>query len=302
MASQALAASPQTTAALAAPAHAGIPTVMIVDSDPEVVAHCARMLDDLNYPHVGAPSAREALDVLVRDPRIEIVVACAHLPLVDAFMLIEEARARVGQTRPLAFVAMTDRMTTEIALRSLHFEAADLLSKPPAFEEWSLALRRASRYLGARRRNSDDAALSSFGQQLGQLMAMLETVRPAREGDSLPTDQEIAATLRAIIGARALRNRYFPSQIFADPAWDILLDLTRAKLEGQQVSVSSVCIAASVPMSTALRWVKQMTDANLLRRWTDPKDRRRDLIALTEPTADRMREYLATVHKSFAAL
>jgi hypothetical protein len=132
-------------------------------------------------------------------------------------------------------------------------------------------------------------------------MAMLES-KLSRDDDSLPSDQEIAATLRAIIGARGLRNRFFPGQIFADPAWDILLDLTRAKLEGQQVSVSSVCIAASVPMSTALRWVKQMTDSSLLRRWTDPNDRRRDLIALTDVTADRMREYLALVHKSFAAL
>ena len=74
------------------------------------------------------------------------------------------------------------------------------------------------------------------------------------------------------------------------------LDLSRAKLEGQQVSVSSVCIAASVPMSTALRWVRQMTDAGLLRRWTDPKDRRRDLIALTDATAGHMREYLSQAH------
>ena len=301
MASQAL-ATPLTTPAHAVPAPSQTPTVMIVDSDSEVVAHCARMLDDLNYPHIAAPSAREALELLIREPAIEIVVACAHLPLVDAFMLIEEARARVGPARPLAFVAMSAHMTTEIALRSLHFEAADLLAKPPAFEDWSLALRRASRYLGARRKNSDDVALSNFGQQLGQMMAMLETARPVRDGDMLPTDQEIAATLRAIISARGLRGRFFPSQIFADPAWDILLDLTRAKLEGQQVSVSSVCIAASVPMSTALRWVKQMTDANLLHRWTDPKDRRRDLITLTEPTADRMREYLATAHKSFAGI
>ena len=301
MASQALAAPLPTTAlATLAPPH--IPTVLIVDSDRESVEHCARMLGDLSYPHIEVPSAREALEFLVRDPSIEIVVACAHLPMVDAFMLIEEARSRLGPSRPLAFVAMTDRITTEIAVRSLHFEAADLLCKPLGFEEWSLALRRASRYLGARRRNGDDATLSNFGQQLGQLMAMLETTRPSRDGDNLLSDQVIAATLRTIIGARGLRNRFFPSQIFADPAWDILLDLARAKLEGQQVSVSSVCIAASVPMSTALRWVKQMTDANLLRRWTDPKDRRRDLIALTEPTADRMREYLALVHKSFAAL
>lgn len=301
MASQVLATT-QSTAAPAMPAASPIPTVLVVDDNREVVAHCAGMLDDLNYPHLAAPSAREALEFLVRDPAIEIVVACAHLPLVDAFMLIDEARARVGPARPLALVAMTDHMTAEIALRSLHFEAADLLSKPPAFEEWSLALRRAGRYLGARRKATDDAALSGFGQQLAQLMTMLESGRLARNGDSLPSDQEIAATLRAIIGARGLRSRFFPSQIFADPAWDILLDLTRAKLEGQLVSVSSVCIAASVPMSTALRWVKQMTDANLLRRWTDPKDRRRDLIALTEPTADRMREYLATAHKNFATL
>lgn len=301
MASQAL-ATPLSITAPSQPAPSPIPTVMIVDGDREVVDHCARMLDDLNYPHIAAPSAREALDLLVRDPAIEIVVACAHLPLVDAFMLIEEARARVGPARPLAFVAMAAHLTTEIALRSLHFEAADLLSKPPGFEEWSQALRRAGRYLGARRKTPDDGALSGFEQRLNQLMAMLEGAKPARDADSRPTDAEIAATLRAIIGARGLRSRFFPSQIFADPAWDILLDLTRAKLEGLQVSVSSVCIAASVPMSTALRWVKQMTDANLLRRWTDPKDRRRDLIALTEPTADRMREYLAMVHRSFAAL
>ena len=136
----------------------------------------------------------------------------------------------------------------------------------------------------------------------GELMAMLETTSAQNDSDAAPTDQQIGTTLRAIINIRGLRTRYFPSQIFADPAWDILLDLTRAKLDGQQVSVSSVCIAASVPMSTALRWVKQMTDAGLLLRWTDPKDRRRDLIALTETTAGHMRDYLAVVHKTLRAL
>ena len=279
-----------------------IPTVLIVDSDRSSVDHCARMLDDLNYPHVGASSAREALDYLVRDPSIEIVVACTHMPMGDCFVLIEEARTRIGASRPLAVIVTTDRITTDLAVRGLHLEAVDLLSKPFGFEAWSLALRRAHRYLGVRRPSAEDATISSFGQQLGRLMSMLETTTPQRESTGQASDPEIAATLRAIIGARSLRNRFFPNQIFADPAWDILLDLTRAKLEGQQVSVSSVCIAASVPMSTALRWVKQMTDSNLLRRWTDPKDRRRDLIALTEPTADRMREYLAMVHMSFSAL
>jgi DNA-binding MarR family transcriptional regulator len=110
------------------------------------------------------------------------------------------------------------------------------------------------------------------------------------------TGEEISTTLRTIIASRGLRNRFFPNEMFADPAWDILLDLARADADSQQVSVSSACIAASVPMSTALRWVRLMTEAGLLNRWTDPKDRRRDLIALTDKTASSMRDYLAAVH------
>lgn len=276
-----------------------IPTVLIVDSDRDNVDHCTRMLEDLNYPHFGVSSAREALDLLVRDPSIEIMAASTHMPMGDGFVLIEEARTRIGPSRPLACIVTTDEVTADLALRGLHVEAVDLLCKPFGFEDWSLALRRANRYLGARRATAQDGLISDFGQRLGQIMAMLDTAPPRRESSAQASDEDIAATLSAIINARSLRARFFPNHLFADPAWDILLDLTRAKLAGQQVSVSSVCIAASVPMSTALRWVKQMTDANLLRRWTDPKDRRRDLIALTEPTAERMREYLALAHKRF---
>jgi hypothetical protein len=151
------------------------------------------------------------------------------------------------------------------------------------------------RFLASRRAPAS-ANLNGFGDQLARLVVALEAKNGEPASDGPVTDKDIAATLRVMIGSRALRGRYFPGELFADPAWDILLDLTRAALERQQVSVSSVCIAASVPMSTALRWVRQMTEAGLLRRWTDPKDRRRDLIALTDETAAHMRNYLSSVH------
>lgn len=301
MASQVLAPH-LSSAALTVPTPSAIPAVLTVDHDPHCVDHCARMLDNLNYPHFSATSARDALELLAQEPSIQVVVACTQMPLVDGFMLIEEARSRIGHSRPLAAIITTDQVTAELAVKGLHVEALDLLCKPIDFESYSNALRRANRYLGARRAFVDDASISDFGQQIGQLMAMLETASAQSDGDAAPTDQQISATLRAIINVRGLRTRYFPSHIFADPAWDILLDLTRAKLDGQQVSVSSVCIAASVPMSTALRWVKQMTEAGLLLRWTDPKDRRRDLIALTDSTAGHMREYLTVVHKNLRVL
>jgi hypothetical protein len=44
-----------------------------------------------------------------------------------------------------------------------------------------------------------------------------------------------------------MREQFFGPDLFADPAWDILLDLYAARLEQQRVAVSSLCIAAAVP-------------------------------------------------------
>jgi CheY-like chemotaxis protein len=219
-----------------------------------------------------------------------------QMPSMDGFVLIEEARARISGGRAIAAIMLTEKTTAELAVKGLHVEAVDLLCKPLSFDAYSTALRRAMRYLAARRTTADGASMSNFSQQLARLVSVLEGKTLEPKLDNKLTDKEIGTTLRTIIASRGLRGRFFPSQLFADPAWDILLDLTRAKLDGQLVSVSSVCIAASVPMSTALRWVRQMTDAGLLRRWTDPKDRRRDLIALTDSTATHMRDYLSSVN------
>lgn len=99
--------------------------------------------------------------------------------------------------------------------------------------------------------------------------------------------------VRSIIRLRRMRNAYFAGELFADPAWDMLLDLTAAQLEGERVAVSSLCIAAAVPATTALRWIKTMCDHGLFERHADPLDGRRIFIALSEPTAKAMLAYLA---------
>lgn len=102
-----------------------------------------------------------------------------------------------------------------------------------------------------------------------------------------------APRIRAHIKARRLRERHFPAGLFADPAWDILLDLAAARLEGRLVSVSSLCIAAAVPTTTALRWIKNMVDSGLLLRVDDRHDARRAFITLAPDTANRLDACLA---------
>lgn len=106
--------------------------------------------------------------------------------------------------------------------------------------------------------------------------------------------------VRQIIRQRQLRARYFDDDLFADPAWDILLDLTAARAEHTRVSVTSLCIASGAPPTTALRWISQMVKAGLLKRVEDEADKRRAFITLTDKAADAMARYFEEMGKDAA--
>lgn len=80
--------------------------------------------------------------------------------------------------------------------------------------------------------------------------------------------------------------------LFADPAWDILLDLYVNDGDDRCVSVSSACIAAGVPPTTALRWLGALERRSLVMRAEDPFDRRRSLMHLTAHGVDLVERML----------
>lgn len=115
---------------------------------------------------------------------------------------------------------------------------------------------------------------------------------PSDENEALD-----AGFIRSIIRVRRLRDHFFKSDLFADPAWDMLLDLMAARVERQQVAVSSLCIAAAVPPTTALRWIKGLCDQGLFVRVADPEDGRRVFIELSSETAARMEAFLKSAQR-----
>lgn len=108
--------------------------------------------------------------------------------------------------------------------------------------------------------------------------------------------------LRRIIRHRQMRARFFEPGLFADPAWDMLLDLAAAHGEGKRVSVTSLCIASGVPPTTALRWIGQLVAAGLIERTADDVDRRRAFIALSDKAQEAIARYFAEVGRSAARL
>jgi len=99
----------------------------------------------------------------------------------------------------------------------------------------------------------------------------------------------------AVIRARRMRSRFFDAELFADPAWDMMLDLFEAELLHRRVAVSSLCVAAAVPATTALRWLKAMTEKGVFIRRNDPMDGRRVYVELSSETSQALRRYFGAV-------
>ncbi|HEX8443120.1 MAG TPA: MarR family winged helix-turn-helix transcriptional regulator [Allosphingosinicella sp.] len=137
--------------------------------------------------------------------------------------------------------------------------------------------------------------LSEEASRIASALASLSESEAQREiGQERPID---AARVRAIIRARRLRDQFLGADLFADPAWDMLLDLMAARLEGQRVPVSSLCMAAAVPPTTALRWIKVLSEQGIFVRTADPQDGRRIYIELADEIAAALDAYLRAAQR-----
>ncbi len=90
---------------------------------------------------------------------------------------------------------------------------------------------------------------------------------------------------------RRARRQFFPAELFGEPAWDLLLDLFQARLEGKRISVTSACIGADVPLTTALRWIGVLEAEGLVERSRNLNDHRSTWGGLTDRATRAMTEY-----------
>lgn len=230
------------------------------------------------------------LDLLL--DRIQFEAAADHFPAII--------------TSPLPLI---DRVMARIIDPSV-----ELLVDPSTAERCAaLALATGRRAVGPRlhdiTQEPSPIRLRQLSDEVSRIAATLSrmSVGPSSAGVEKPEPAigEVPAVsldaVRQAIRARRLRARYFDEELFADPAWDMLLDLLQAEIAQHRVPVSSLCIAAAVPPTTALRWIKTMTDVGLFQRRADPHDGRRIFVELSAGASEALRRYFGEVGKLAAA-
>ena len=268
-----------------------------------LLAGDAGPLGDVVYVEAPAPGGAE-LAVLIRlDERAvragaEVVVATSADALEDVFGCMDRARVQF-----LVDAAAGERMVAlGMALARVPGRRVREMD-----EDDRLALLHLTQEIGRLASKLDRLALP-FGENTPDATtARLASPGIGYRGDRDPTRRPRAPLpdpllVHQIIRQRRLRSRFFDSELFADPAWDILLDLTAARAENRRVSVTSLCIAAAVPATTALRWIAQMTEMGLLLREPDPEDKRRAYIVLADKAADAMARYFDELGKDAVKL
>lgn len=248
-----------------------------------------------------------------------IVIESAGAP--EALLELVFARAdTLARERQLGIVAAILPEQIDSAAAQLLGPHAHLLCDPSETERVSAIAISKWRPRGVVHDVSGDAATAQLRRVNEEMARIAETlVRLTRETDGSsalnrrgvrdgatgyrgPESAEpieiIASDIRGIIRARRMRSQFFEADLFADPAWDMLLDLFASDLERRRVSVSSLCIAAAVPPTTALRWIGTLHEAGLFERQADPADRRRAYIALSPKAIEGMRAYAGAVKRA----
>jgi hypothetical protein len=111
--------------------------------------------------------------------------------------------------------------------------------------------------------------------------------------DQMPEVSE--ETLAFVIRARRERARYLPSELFIDPAWDMLLHLLHAEIAQRRLSLSSLCVAPGIPEASAVRWLNALVEHGLVIRQANPADGNNDFVELTPSAKVSLRRYFCDI-------
>jgi hypothetical protein len=223
--------------------------------------------------------------------------------------LLDSVREDVASGRYAAVVSTTAGLLDPVAARADEPGIELIVDADDAERAAALAIAASRAAIAGRlsdvASDQNAARLRQLSDEVGRIAATLARISanpptPARAVEPAKSEEipDISAdTVRAVIRARRLRARFFPEDLFADPAWDMLLDLLQAEIAQLRVPVSSLCIAAAVPATTALRWLKTLVSQGLFVRRADPHDGRRVFVELAPETSRALRRYFAEVGK-----
>ena len=118
----------------------------------------------------------------------------------------------------------------------------------------------------------------------------------APETTPSPTDEQLPLLVRLELELVRMRRRLIGDEQ-SDPVWAMVLELCAARLDGRELSVTSLCLASGLPVTTALRRLDELERDGRIKRNPDRADRRRVFVALEAQFHDRVLGQLIAMNR-----
>ena len=111
---------------------------------------------------------------------------------------------------------------------------------------------------------------------------------PPADNGSEPRLGEARHRAARLLQINRSRATVVGTELFADPAWNMMLDLFVRGVDGCSTTVTSACIGADAPSTTALRHLAILVERGLVERRPSPDDHRMHDVRLTSEGYARM--------------
>ena len=290
------------------PGNASAPAIVVLLAKQPVQARIARLaLAGIESAYLLAESAEQALQIIADNSSIVLLAISPEQSDQSAPMLVGAIRQLRARGRLVRVLIGSNSASSESSLQdqcasaaddSIFFAAPERFfasikaavqlrisqhgephSPPPSGAEPVISEKVRSSVLQVR------LQLEQLATQLDQLAfgALVQhTLNPDAPEPTQLSRQRQVDVLRAIreldVGRRDMLGPFAEQQ----PAWNIVAELYECRLANSTVSITSLCLAADVPVSTALRKIESLIEAGYVERTADVADRRRINAALTE--------------------
>ena len=255
--------------------------VLVVDDDREAVEELVEYLSKANLRCKPAADGWAALQVLADGYRPQVVVTDLRMPELSG-MEFAERLSRLGDDERPEIIFVSGNAGFEDAVQAIRLGARDMLTKPIDGPRLVRAVKSAQ--LARQSRLRTGAGPAPAGPPMSKAKA-------AEEADPVLRKR---SALRELKTMRRLRSEYFPAELFADPCWEMLLDLYDASLTGAEVTVTSLGAASGVPPTTALRRMETLQDHDVIVRLEDKADKRRTIIKLSDAGMRAVEDFFET--------
>ncbi len=266
--------------------------VLVVDDDEAGLFDLTASLRRAGLTCASASNGRKALETLARGAMPSVVVTDIRMAGLNGLELARRV-AKLDAPELPEIVFISGNTDLGDAVHAIRLGARDLLTKP-------IDLRRLIRIVREIREERQTLSLPvASTSQPGPASARTDT---ATQGSHIDVKSMSSVVLNSLRNLQRLRSEKLPSVLAAEASWEILLDLYVSELRGEPISLTAVAGSAGIPLTSAMRRIRELEDKGMILRTPDEKDRRRAAASLTDKGRNAVQSFIRSYLTSCGTL